>query len=135
MQSTTQKGTPEKESLTAMEIKSDLYRVWLDSQTNRVVLEGILRLNGGEEYAPIAQLLDYAAGLTDCIVVDLRQLTFLNSSGIHMLSKFVIRQRKQDNLEVKILGSNAIPWQEKSLQSLQRLLPKLAIILEDGGQS
>ena len=112
-----------------MEIKADLYRVWLSEEANCVVLEGILRLNGGEEYAPIAQILDYAATQGDSMVIDIQNLSFLNSSGIHMLSKFVIQQRKQENLQIKVIGSLRVPWQEKSLQSLQRLLTKLEIEL------
>jgi hypothetical protein len=117
------------ESLTMMEIKADLYWVWLSEEANCVTLEGILRLNGGEEYAPIAQILDSAATQGDSMVIDIQDLSFLNSSGIHMLSKFVIQQRKQENLQIKVIGSRRVPWHEKSLQSLKRLLPKLEIEL------
>lgn len=55
------------------------------------------------------------------------KLGFLNSSGISMLSKFVIGLRKQKGTLLIVLGSNDQPWQGKSLQNLVRLLPGLKL--------
>ena len=49
------------------------------------------------EYAPIFDLLNNACALKPAqpLTLDLRQLEFLNSSGIAMLSKFVIGVRNE----------------------------------------
>ncbi|NET54260.1 MAG: hypothetical protein F6K09_38340, partial [Merismopedia sp. SIO2A8] len=65
------------------------------------------------------------------ITLDLKKLEFLNSSGISMLSKFVINVRKKNASQIQVKGSTSIPWQSKSLKNLKRLMPKLELVLED----
>jgi hypothetical protein len=57
----------------------------------------------------------------------LRELDFLNSSGITMLSRFVIEARDQDGISVHCFASDAVPWHARSLKNLQRLMPGLTI--------
>ena len=61
------------------------------------------------------------------MTLDLRQLQFLNSSGINALSKFILHVRNQKVSQVLVQGSARFPWQEKSLINLQRLLPTLKL--------
>jgi anti-anti-sigma factor len=61
------------------------------------------------------------------IVLDLKNLEFLNSSGISMLSKFVINIREKNSTQILVKGSESIPWQGKSLKNLQRLMPSLIL--------
>lgn len=111
-----------------MEIETDEYRINYDAQTTTVHCQGSLRLSGMEEYMPIAQLLEQIAELEKPIIIfDLRKLLFLNSSGINVLSKFVIRIRQKKNIQMIVQGSQQIPWQEKSLKNLQRLMPTLKL--------
>jgi hypothetical protein len=111
-----------------MEIKNEGYRVRYEEETATVIFQGSLRLNGMQEYAPIIQLLDdvIESGVT-AITLDLQQLNFLNSSGINVLSKFVIKVRQKKNIQLTIKASKTIPWQGKSLKNLQRLLPGLTL--------
>lgn len=114
-----------------MEIKGDNYAVWFDNANETVNFTGSLRLGGMEEYAPILKLMSSAANETsNSLIVNLQHLEFLNSSGISMLSKFVIEMRKQKSEGLKIVGSNLIPWQGKSLKNLQRLMPNLILVLQ-----
>ena len=57
-------------------------------------------------------------------------LEFLNSSGISILSKFVISVRKKKNISITVKGSNSIPCQGKYLKNLQRLMPNLKLEFE-----
>ncbi|EDZ94935.1 MAG: hypothetical protein ABWU14_02690 [Limnospira maxima] len=59
------------------------------------------------------------------ITLNLRELQFLNSSGINMLSKFVIKVRQKKNMNLVLLASSKIPWLGTSLKNLQRLMPSL----------
>ena len=95
-----------------------------------VFFKGALRLRGTEDYAPILDMLketliDPAAP----IVLDLRELDFLNSSGITMFSRFVIEARNHPGINLNVLASEAVPWHARSLRNLQRLMPALNIRL------
>lgn len=114
-----------------MEIKTEDYCIWYEATTATVTCSGSLRLRGMEEYAPIVQLLNEVADSEPSkITLDLRQLEFLNSSGISMLSKFAIRVRQKGRVQMVVLGSQEIPWQGKSLRNLLRLMPSLQLELE-----
>lgn len=97
-----------------------------DEPTQTVACQGSLRLSGMAEYEPIVNLLSSVAETdTDNVVLDLTGLDFLNSSGISMLSKFVIKVRHRKTVTMSVRGSRTIPWQGKSLKNLQRLMPNL----------
>jgi hypothetical protein len=96
---------------------------WQDD-TRTVALKGILRLNGLEEYAPVAEFLSTAVS-HGAMTLDLRGLEFLNSSGIAMLSKFVIAVRNRKTVDLTVIGSKTVSWQGKSLVNLCKLMPSL----------
>lgn len=111
-----------------MEVKGDDYKVWYDEITNTVHCQGSLRLAGSDEYAPIVQLLEQIIEQSpQLITLNLEQLEFLNSSGINVLSKFVIKVRQKESIGILVKGSELIPWQGKSLKNLQRLMPSLKL--------
>lgn len=105
-------------------VSGENYAVEWDAPTRTAALKGILRLNGLEEYGPVARFLS-AAVPQGSMNLDLRGLEFLNSSGIAMLSKFVIEIRNRKTVDLTILGSKAISWQGKSLVNLCKLMPSL----------
>ncbi len=110
-----------------MEILHDEYQVHYDEAAATVRCSGSFRLHG-EEYQPVLELLTQAADAKPAaLTLDLRELQFLNSSGINTLSKFVLQVRKHAASSVVVLGSTRFPWQEKSLKNLQRLLPALKL--------
>ena len=113
-----------------MEIKTEDYGICYDPSTATVSFRGSLRLSGPQEYAPIVQLLEEVADLAPAkITLNLQQLEFLNSSGINMLSKFIIEVRKKARVQMAVQGSQRIAWQGKSLKNLQRLMPGLQLEL------
>ena len=114
-----------------MEIKTEDYNVTYDETSHNIIFDGSLRLNGSAEYASISELLGSVVGREpEKIVLDLRELSFLNSSGISILSKFVINVRKRKNIQMVVMGAKKNPWQNKSLKNLQRLMPSLKLELE-----
>ena len=113
------------------DISHEDYQVRYDPDTAVIRCAGILRLRG-EDYAPIAELLNEAADAEHpALTLDVRQLQFLNSSGINTLSKFILRMRQHSASEITVQGSSAFPWQRRSLTNLQRLLPSLRLEFED----
>lgn len=114
-----------------MEIKTENYQVKYDEASHNIVFDGSLRLNGSAEYASIFELLNNVAQQEpEKIILDLKELNFLNSSGISILSKFVINVRKRKNIQMIVIGAKKNPWQGKSLKNLQRLMPSLKLELE-----
>ena len=111
-------------------IHGESFDIRLEEESSTVLFKGALRLCGTEDYAPILEMLkETLASPAMPIVLDLRELDFLNSSGITMLSRFVMEARDHSGIDVHVLASEAIPWHARSLRNLQRLMPSLSIRL------
>jgi hypothetical protein len=122
-----------KGKVKVMEVSGDSYRAQYVPERHVVRCEGAYSLDGVEEYGAISQLLNEAAtGEHETLTLDLRDLTFLNSSGINILSRFVIAVRRKGEFGLRVLGSRSIPWQTKSLINFQRLMPALVLEFEEG---
>lgn len=79
-----------------MEIQSENYHIDYDPQTMVINFRGSFRLNGMKDYGPIIEFLNkVAAEEPPLIILDLQKLEFLNSSGISMLSRFIINVTKK----------------------------------------
>ena len=114
-----------------MDITHDDYQVTYDDASAIITCQGSFRLRGGAEYKPILDVFISAADAKpDTLTLDVRNLEFLNSSGINTLSKFILQVRKHKASKVIIKGSSAYPWQQKSLSNFQKLLPTLHIEIE-----
>jgi len=114
-----------------MDIAHADYQVRYDEADGVVTCQGSFRLRGGEEYQPILELLIKAAdAMPDMLTLDVRELRFLNSSGINMLSKFILQVRKHKVSQVVVRGNASFPWQTKSLKNFQRLLPGLQLEID-----
>ena len=101
------------------------YQVTYDEANATVTCKGAFRLHG-EEYGPVLDLMIGAADAKPpTLTLDVRELQFLNSSGINTLAKLILQVRRHAASQVLILGSDRFPWQAKSLKNLQRLLPGL----------
>ncbi|HVW10555.1 MAG TPA: hypothetical protein VHC90_18330 [Bryobacteraceae bacterium] len=111
-------------------IKDESFEIQRQEDAPRVCFKGALRLSGAADYTPILELL---MGLLEDtqrpIVLDLRDLEFLNSSGITMFSRFVIAARDRDDARLEFIASEKNPWHARSLKNLQRLMPELVVRL------
>ena len=107
-----------------MEIIGDGYKVFCILEEHTVKMEGSIRLRDAQAYQEISDVLKKSFDESDQgIILDVRGLEFLNSSGINTISKFVLYARKIDDpiRKIKCIGSENIYWQKKSLQNLQKL--------------
>lgn len=112
------------------QIKTEDYEIVYEPDNQTITCKGSLWMSNTEEYAPLAQILNgVTAQQPPMLTLDLRQLDFLNSSGINVISKFVIGVRQKGNIELVVLGSKEIPWQNKSLFNLTRLLPAIKLVI------
>jgi hypothetical protein len=111
-------------------IHGESFDVQLEEENSTILFKGALRLCGTEDYAPILDMLkETLTSPAMRIVLDLRELDFLNSSGITMLSRFVMEARDRPGIDLQVLASEAVPWHARSLRNLQRLMPGLSIRL------
>jgi hypothetical protein len=108
-------------------ISGESFEIRLAEDNSTVFFKGALRLSGMEDYAPILEMLKGTLIGSAPIVLDLRELDFLNSSGITMLSRFVIEARNQAGINLQFCASESIGWHARSLQNLKRLMPALTI--------
>lgn len=112
-------------------IKAEDYEVIYESESSTVTLSGSLRLSGLEDTNPVIKLLHQILEENPSLItINLKELEFLNSSGINMLSKFVIKVRQKKETALIVLASTTIPWQGKSLKNLQKLMPSLELKIE-----
>ncbi len=114
-----------------MEVTTDKYSIVYNSATAKVVCTGSLLLNGIKEYEPILKVLNTAAEeqQPDRLVVDMSGLKFLNSSGINMMTKFVIgvSDIKTLTFTLTVVCDKKVAWQEKLSKNLRRLMPTLIV--------
>lgn len=111
-----------------MELKGEDYLVAYNESGSKIEFFGTIRLRDSSDYAAISDLLETAHRKSAVeLVLDFRNLNFLNSAGINTISKFVITARRADTVRLKVIGNSAISWQQKSLKNLQKLWPKVQI--------
>ncbi|MBU0552304.1 hypothetical protein KKF91_20115 [Myxococcota bacterium] len=110
-----------------MEIKDAGYRVWYEPARQTIWFEGTLRLSTSE-FTSISDLLEEVLALEPSeLVLGMRGLRFLNSSGINTLYKFAIALRKRGGVQLVVQADSSVGWQTKSLPNLKRFLPGVRI--------
>ncbi|MDX2232491.1 MAG: hypothetical protein NW220_22865 [Leptolyngbyaceae cyanobacterium bins.349] len=119
-----------KVGYTVVNIQTDDYSIRHDVESATVYFRGFLRLDGIEKYQPVMDILLNAVNESTNFTIDLRELEFLNSSGISMLSMFIVKVRDRGGVDLILKGSDKILWQTKSLKNLQRLMPSLTLRYE-----
>jgi len=108
-------------------IKTDDYTIRYEPESATAFFQGLLRLDGMEAYQPVMDILLNAIEASSSFTINLRELEFLNSSGISMLSMFVVKARDKGGINLVFQGSEKTLWQTKSLKNLQRLMPSLKL--------
>ena len=112
-----------------MEIKTDEYRVWTEG--SEIFFDGAMRLASSDAGASITALAtSVLASHPASITLNLKDLHFLNSSGINLLAKFTIEVRKHPDVQLVVRGTPDIPWQSKSLPNLKKLHPAVVLLLD-----
>lgn len=112
-------------------IVTDNYSVHVDKLNQTVVMKGTLRLENTAAYRPIIDMMEKLAETTpETLTINLRTLEFINSSGINSLSKFLMQTTKREGVAVIILATEQIPWQNRMLRSIQRVVPDFKLEFE-----
>lgn len=134
------------------EITGQDYRVTYDPTTATITCQGMLRLYGAEGYVSLeefekskrskkaSQQQDEAIGTSimsllddalaqspSSVTLNIRELQTLNSSGVNILSKFVIKARNHGLSQLIIQGTDQFSWQRRVADNLQRLMPDILL--------
>lgn len=122
----TETETEAETNIEPLEVKGEHFNIVYDNNSKAVNFTGRVRLRGLQEYTVVFDLFDKVLERNkNLITLDLQNLELINSSGIDMLSKFIITARKKKTVQINIIGSSTKTWQTRLLKNLQRLMPKL----------
>lgn len=93
-----------------------------------------MRLPGLGSYDPVKEAihacLDNARNhQAPTATIDLKDLAFVNSSGICMLSRVILDTKAAGAPDILILGNKGIAWQAKSLGNFVKLWPTVRLEL------
>ncbi|NDC82291.1 hypothetical protein EB093_01315 [bacterium] len=102
------------------------YKIEISDQL--IILRGVFRLESPNIYDELFSPIRDKLSSGESITLDIKDVTFLNSSGITALARLIITARTFE-VEMSIIGNHEVPWQKKSLVSLNRLWPQLCVSL------
>ncbi len=110
-----------------MKNKSLSYSIDYDCEAEIISLSGKLHLVQREK--AFHEILSWFDLVIDKepprVLLDVSNLEYLNSLGISVIAKFVIRARDKKSIHVVVKASEEIIWQTKSLVNLKRIMPSL----------
>ena len=97
------------------------------SNPNKAEIIGSMRLPSPLSYENLFEAIKEQLELsTETYEINLVQLNYLNSSGLTALARILILGRSLKK-PIKIIANQSIPWQKKSLTSLNKLWDKITI--------
>lgn len=120
----------------SMKKLSPSYSIFYDCESEIISLSGKLHLIQREKaFHEILSWFDLIIEKEPpTVLLDVSGLNYLNSMGISMIAKFVIRARDKKTIHVMVKASKDIIWQNKSLINLKRLMPSIDFIYDTGDQ-
>ena len=108
-------------------IENQEYSISYDAKTATISCKGIIRLSD-KEYPPLTKWLFRFVELEPTqMILNLRELKALNSSGITMLGKLVFAIEKKKTIQMILQANQQVIWQKKLGVNFQRLMPNLQI--------
>jgi hypothetical protein len=98
---------------------------------NKITLSGKLSLML-EDYGKLEEFFEKVIGSRPSeITLDIRNLEYLNSSGIKTICVSLILEAADiEDLQMKILCSNRYTWQKETIPTFQDLMDNMTIVFE-----
>ena len=101
----------------------------IEHDQQRTIVKGVLRLPSADAYdAVFAPVSERMAQPDRNYQLDMREVTFMNSSGIRALANLIMAARHAGGA-LTIVGSAIVPWQKKTMASLGVLYDRVTIQL------
>ncbi len=115
-------------------MKDPKYTISYDIDLASLIFSGSFILNSSTEYDPILQLLKQTADNHEPhkLVLDISGLKFMNSSGLNMVTKFIMyfNEVKKYKLKLYIKIHKKVNWQEKLCSNMSKLLESLEVLYD-----
>lgn len=112
-------------------IATDEYNVEINPVNHIAILKGELRLENTSAYTPIVDLINVLVSQEpEIVTIDLRQVEFINSSGINSLSKFLMSATKQGKSRIVVKATEEVTWQKRMLRNVQRVVPDFELLFD-----
>jgi hypothetical protein len=114
-----------------MEVAGEKYKVNYDSSIATLTCEGMMNERGKEGYKSVSELFENVVNQeAEVITMDIRNLEFLNSSGITVIGGFVIKLRNKGKSKFVIHCTKKYTWQERSMKGIKKLMPDLELKID-----
>ncbi|CBL44801.1 Hypothetical protein HDN1F_12180 [gamma proteobacterium HdN1] len=111
-----------------MEYKNETIHIQFDDAANRLKFSGRLRAQDNSVFYAINELLQKVNELhRSSLIIDVRSLEDINSSGLGILYRFAASKRDNGNYSLHIKANQKILWQEKRLTNLKTFLPSTVL--------
>ena len=105
-----------------MSITGDRYLISYDPLDQQVNFEGSLRaVNQADLDAIREYLAELHQRLEGTMRLNFRKLRYLNSAGLRVIVDFLKRAGQEGKLDIQLIGSRVVAWEEKTLPSLPSL--------------
>jgi hypothetical protein len=104
------------------------YSVECSDASDVAVMRGVMRLASPSAYESVFAPLRARIAAGKASTIDLRDVTFMNSSGIRALAGIVLAA-KASGAGLKMIVNERIPWQKKTVASFQLINPGVSVEL------
>ena len=114
-----------------MNINGKEYKIEFDEKNN-ITMSGMLAAMP-DEYEKIETFFEKIIEQSNKkeLILDLRELSFLNSSGIKSICVALLMEIDEiEGFHLKVLGSTSTTWQVETIPTFEDLIDNLEIVLE-----
>lgn len=115
-----------------MTISGERYTISFDPLDQQVNFEGYVRTTSPED---LRSIMDYLVDLhgrhEGTMSLNFRRLRYMNSAGLRVIAGFLSYASRSGKMQIKLIGSKVIAWEEKSLGSLRSLWNGVEFMVAD----
>ncbi|MFW5799588.1 MAG: methyltransferase domain-containing protein [Spirochaetota bacterium] len=115
-----------------MNYNGDSYKLHYDVLEQQINFEGTLRpYNYKETHSIMNFMKDIHNKSEGTLKLNFRKLRYINSNAIGIIINFIKYAKKEDKIKLKLIGSNVLTWENKTLPNLTKIWEKLNFEIYD----
>lgn len=104
-------------------------KIYFDKEKSKIVFSGKMRLESGD-YPRLEEFLYSCLEKTPKLTICIQELVLLSSSGISLLTRFILKMKKQAKNSLKIIYQENIMWQQKVVILFNKLWQEVELVKE-----
>lgn len=111
-----------------MELKTDIYSVCYNEESNTISMDGCIRSGDPELFKQLDDLFESSQKHNKLSMIwDVRGLQDLNSAGLGVLYRFAAARRDNPDYSLRIKANSNVYWQERCLPNIKKFLPNVQL--------